>query len=61
MTMGPRYVVKFRRRRDGMTYYQKRLQYLKSGIPRLVVRTSNKHCVTPRRPSASASCPLTAP
>jgi len=38
MAHGPRYVVKYRRRREGKTDYRKRLKLLKSGIPRLVVR-----------------------
>jgi len=45
MADGPRYRVKFRRRREGKTnfYYRKRL--LVSGIPRLVVRRSLKHII----------------
>ena len=35
------YAVKFRRRREGSTNYRKRLAFLKSGMPRLVVRLSN--------------------
>lgn len=31
-----------KRRRDGITNYHKRLKLLKSGVPRLVVRPSNK-------------------
>ena len=43
MADGPRYRVKFRRRREGKTnfYYRKRL--LASGLPRLVIRKSLKH------------------
>ena len=37
------YVVAFRRKRDGKTDYKKRLNLLKSGTTRLVVRPSNKH------------------
>lgn len=33
----------FRRRRDQKTDYEQRLKLLKSGKPRVVVRTSNKH------------------
>jgi large subunit ribosomal protein L18 len=33
----------FKRRRNGLTNYRKRLALLKSGKPRLVVRKSNKH------------------
>ena len=39
---GPGYNVTFRRRRNNLTNYKKRLALLKSGIPRLVVRKSNK-------------------
>ena len=38
MARGPRYVVKFRRRREGKTNYKKRLALLKSGKPRFVFR-----------------------
>lgn len=38
MARGPRYVVKFRRRREGKTNYRKRLALLKSGKPRFVFR-----------------------
>jgi len=38
MARGPRYVVKFRRRREGKTNYRKRLALLKSGKPRFVYR-----------------------
>ncbi len=38
MATGPRYIVKYRRRREGKTDYRKRLQLLLSGKPRLVVR-----------------------
>ncbi len=34
-----------KRRRDGVTNYHKRLKLLKSGLPRLVVRPSNKGVV----------------
>ncbi len=43
MANGPRYKVKMRRRREGATNYNRRLALLKSGIPRLVVRISNKY------------------
>lgn len=36
-------IVQFRRRREGKTNYKKRLNLLKSGIPRLVIRKSLKH------------------
>jgi len=38
MTQGPRYSVKFRRRREGKTDYRYRLKLLKSGKVRAVVR-----------------------
>ncbi|HIQ51586.1 MAG TPA: 50S ribosomal protein L18 [Nautiliaceae bacterium] len=38
MAKGPRYVVKFRRRREGKTNYRKRLALLKSGKARFVFR-----------------------
>jgi len=45
MAKGPRYSVKFRRRREGKTDYQKRVNYLKSKKTRLVVRRSNKYII----------------
>lgn len=36
-------VMPYRRKRQGRTDYKKRLNLLKSGLPRLVVRTSNKN------------------
>lgn len=36
-------VLPFRRKREGKTNYKKRLSLLKSGMPRLVIRKSNKH------------------
>lgn len=39
------YKVSFRRRRDKKTNYKKRLALLKSGKPRLVVRTTNKQII----------------
>lgn len=38
-----RHVLPFRRKREGKTNYKKRLALLKSGLPRLVLRKSNKH------------------
>lgn len=35
------YTVKYRRKREGRTHYKKRLELLKSGLPRLVIRRSN--------------------
>jgi large subunit ribosomal protein L18 len=43
MAKGPRYAVKFRREREGKTDYTNRLALLKSRIPRLIVRISNKN------------------
>ncbi len=43
MATGPRYAVKYRRRRKGKTSYTNRLALLKSNKPRLVVRRSNKY------------------
>lgn len=43
MATGPRYKVPFRRRREGRTDYRRRLALVKSGKPRAVVRSSNKH------------------
>lgn len=41
--MSTTYETKFRRRREGKTDYAKRLNLLKSGTPRFVVRKSNNH------------------
>ena len=38
---GPHYRVPFRRRREGRTDYRRRLQLLKSELPRAVVRKTN--------------------
>ena len=43
MATGPRYAVRFRRRREGKTNYLKRLALAKSGKPRLIVRKSSKY------------------
>lgn len=40
---GPLYKVHFRRRRQGVTDFSKRIALLKSGKPRLVVRKTNKY------------------
>ncbi len=45
MARGPRYRVKFRRRREGKTNYRRRLGLIKSGKPRVVVRITNKHVI----------------
>lgn len=43
MAKGPRYAVKFKRRREGKTNYKKRVSALKSNVPRLVIRRSNNY------------------
>jgi large subunit ribosomal protein L18 len=43
MAKGPKYKVKFRREREGKTNYKKRLALLRSRLPRLIVRISNKN------------------
>ncbi|MCX6695671.1 MAG: 50S ribosomal protein L18 [Candidatus Altiarchaeota archaeon] len=43
MAKNKSYVVQYRRKREGKTDYKKRLNLLKSGKTRLVVRPSNKH------------------
>lgn len=43
MADGPGYKVPHRRRREQKTDYKKRLELVKSGKPRAVVRRSNKH------------------
>ena len=43
MSTGPRFAVKFRRRREGNTNYKRRLGLLKSGKTRLVVRRTNRY------------------
>lgn len=43
---GPRYKIGFKRRRKGLTNYAKRAALLKSGIPRFVVRRTNRSIIT---------------
>ncbi len=43
MATGPGYSVKPRRRRAGVTNYDKRVRLLQAGLPRLVVRKSDKY------------------
>ena len=43
MAKGPQYNLRFRRRRSGRTHYGKRRKLVASGLPRLVIRPSNKH------------------
>lgn len=45
MARGPRYRLKFRRRREGKTDYDKRRKMVLSGTPRIVVRVTNKHTI----------------
>ena len=45
MASGPRYSVKFRRRREGKTNYKSRLALLKSQLPRMVVRRTGKNVI----------------
>ncbi|MFH1751348.1 MAG: 50S ribosomal protein L18 [archaeon] len=45
MSQGPTYKKKFKRRMEGKTNYVKRLSLLKSKLPRIIVRKSNKHFV----------------
>src|SRR6267143_375780 len=45
MAHGPRYAVKFRRRREGKTDYRRRLGLLKGGQTRLVVRKTNTRTI----------------
>ena len=45
MAKGPRYRVKFRRRREGRTNYRKRLKLVLSRKPRLVVRVTNRRVI----------------
>ncbi|GAB6945062.1 50S ribosomal protein L18 [Vulcanisaeta sp. JCM 14467] len=40
-----RYKVKFRRRREGKTNYYRRREMIKSGLPRLVVRRTNRYII----------------
>ncbi|MEW5748902.1 MAG: 50S ribosomal protein L18 [Candidatus Thermoplasmatota archaeon] len=42
MAKGPRHRVAFRRRREGRTDYRHRAALLRSGVPRAVVRKSNR-------------------
>ncbi len=46
MARGPRYKVKYRRRREGKTNYRKRLKLLLSRKPRFVVRITNRRIIT---------------
>jgi len=43
LAKGPQYNLRFRRRREGRTNYRKRRRLVTSGIPRFVVRPSNRH------------------
>ena len=43
MAKGPAYRVDYRRKRESKTNYKRRIDMLKSGTARLVIRPSNKH------------------
>ncbi|VVB51304.1 50S ribosomal protein L18 [uncultured archaeon] len=43
MATGPTYVVRYRRARSGRTNYKHRLNSLKGGMPRLVIRRTGHH------------------
>lgn len=43
MAKGPAYKVKFRRAREGLTDFRRRKRLLSSGIPRLVIRKTNRY------------------
>lgn len=45
MATGPRYSVKFRRRREGKTNYKRRLKLILSKKPRVVVRKTNRYII----------------
>ncbi|MFO7968469.1 MAG: 50S ribosomal protein L18 [Archaeoglobaceae archaeon] len=45
MATGPRYRVKYRRRREGKTNYKKRTKLLLSRTPRLIIRISNRRVI----------------
>jgi len=45
MARGPQYKVPFRRRRECLTNYRKRLKLILSGKPRLVVRKTNRYVI----------------
>ncbi len=45
MAKGPRYKVEYKRRRQGKTNYKKRLNLLKSDLPRLVIRKTNRYII----------------
>ena len=45
MAESKRYNLSYRRQRDGKTNYKSRLNLLKSGIPRLIIRRTNKYFI----------------
>ncbi|MEM2122043.1 MAG: 50S ribosomal protein L18 [Candidatus Bathyarchaeia archaeon] len=45
MAKGSRYNLPYRRRREGKTYYGRRMRLILSGKPRFVVRSSNKYTI----------------
>ncbi|MDD1717818.1 MAG: 50S ribosomal protein L18, partial [Methanoregulaceae archaeon] len=45
MAAGPRYFVRFRRRREGRTDYYRRMKLIVSDRPRMVVRRTNRQII----------------
>jgi large subunit ribosomal protein L18 len=45
MATGSRYFVSYRRRREGKTDYYQRTKLVVADVPRMVVRTTNKHII----------------
>jgi large subunit ribosomal protein L18 len=45
MATGPRYLVPFRRRREGKTDYYQRTRLIVADAPRMVVRKTNRHII----------------
>ncbi|MEM2029232.1 MAG: 50S ribosomal protein L18, partial [Candidatus Bathyarchaeia archaeon] len=45
MAKGPSYSVPFRRRKEGKTDYRLRKKLILSGLPRLVVRKTNRNII----------------
>ncbi len=45
MADSPTYTVKYRRRRENLTNYRKRLKLVASKLPRLVIRKTNKYII----------------
>jgi len=45
MATGPRYIVPYRRRREGKTDYYQRTKLVVADVPRMVVRKTNRHII----------------